>query len=487
MLLTFATDSAVTATLDDADRALTGLAVPFGVPGRTSAGLLTVPPGTVRVPADLRRVKLFTEHGRATPIGYATAAADDPAGLRMTFRVARTPDGDTALLEAAEGVRDALSVELDAAVVKAGALVSADLVGVAVTSVPAFADARLVASLAPDTDPEPDPEPPAAPPAPEPEDPPVPETPLPTGTLTAARPGPLTLHRAAGDIASAMMDNDIGRINAALTDIVPGNDAGGGFLQPQWLGELWAASATSRHFIDAMSHAVLTSGTTVKGWYWTAKPTVATYAGNKTEIPSSTATTAAKSAPVTRLAGGWDIDRIYQDLGEPGFMESCLAPATPDLAAKTEAAAAAALLAAATAAPDGGDVYSAMAAVVTELTAAGAAVNYLGLSPDLFAELLGGVSASVPWWLQAQGSVSIGGGTANVADLNVFSAPALPAATVLGGDRRAATYFEPSGNPVRVTAVNIPNGGIDLGVFSYSATLVNDPLGIAKSTVVVVP
>jgi len=480
MLLTFTTDAGVTASLTD-DRALTGLALPYEVPGRTSAGAVTVPPGTVRLPADLRRVKLFTEHGRTNPIGYATAAADDPTGLTMAFRVANTPAGNDALLEASEGVRDALSVELDGAVIKAGRLVSADLVAVAVTSVPAFADARLTAALAPDT---PDPTPPPAPPAPEPEDPPVPETPLP---LVASDRAPLTLHRAAAEIAAAMMDYDIGRVNAALTDIVPANDAGGGFLREQWLGQLWSAAATSRHFIDAMGHQVLTSGTTVKGWYWTAKPTVDTYAGNKTAIPSSTASTAARSAPVTRLAGGWDIDRIYQDLGEPGFLESFFAAATADLAAKTEAAAAAALLAAATVATAGTDVYTAIGAVVTELTGNGAAVNYLGLSPDLFAELLGGTSDAVPWWLAAQGSVSIGGGTANVADLNVFSAPALPAGTVLGGDKRAATYYEPSGNPIRVQAVNIPNGGIDLGVFGYSATLINDPAGIASSTVAALP
>jgi hypothetical protein len=297
----------------------------------------------------------------------------------------------------------------------------------------------------------------------------------------------MTAQRATAEIAAAMLENDIGRVNAALTDIVPANDAGGGFLREQWLGQLWSAAATSRHFIDALAHQVLTTGTTVKGWHWTAKPTVDTYAGNKTPIPSSTASTAATSAPVTRLAGGWDIDRIYQDLGEPGFLESFFAAATADLAAKTEAAAAAALLAAATDTAAAADVYTAIGAVVTELTKNGAAVNYIGIAPDLFAELLGGVSATVPWWLANQGSVSIGGGTANVADLNVFSAAALPAGTVLGGDKRAATYFEPSGNPIRVQAVNIPNGGIDLGVFSYSATLINDPLGIAKNTVAVVP
>jgi hypothetical protein len=317
----------------------------------------------------------------------------------------------------------------------------------------------------------------------------VPETPLPAATLTAARPAPLTFHAAAAEVQAAMMEHDLGRLNAALTDVVPANDAGGGFLQPQWLGQLWQTAAVgTRHFIDGMSHQVLTSGTTVKGWYWTAKPTVDTYAGNKTPIPSSTATTAAKSAPVTRVAGGWDIDRIYQDLGEPGFLESFFAAAVADLALKTEAGAAAALLAAATpVVPDPGNVYAALSAVVGQLAAGGAVANYIGLAADLYSELLSGTPDEVPWWLAAQGSVNIGTASANVADLSLFLAPSLPAATVLAGDRRAATYFEPTGNPIRVQAVNIPNGGIDLGVFGYSATLINDPAGIVKATVVVIP
>src|SRR4029077_11587115 len=102
--------SAPTATIDAADtdaRTLAGVAIPYGEAGSTSAGRLTIDAGAIRVPDQLRRIKLFREHGRTTPVGYATTATDSPDTLDMTFAVGRTPDGDTALLEATEGIRDA--------------------------------------------------------------------------------------------------------------------------------------------------------------------------------------------------------------------------------------------------------------------------------------------------------------------------------------------------------------------------------------------
>ena len=139
---------AVACDLNDSGRTIAGLALPYGPVGRTNAGPVSIRAGAVRVPTDLRRVKLFREHGRTTPVGYALTAVSAADGLSMTFRAAGTPDGDTALLEAAEGVRDALSVELDNVTLDAaGVVTAADLTAVALTSIPAFADARIVASI----------------------------------------------------------------------------------------------------------------------------------------------------------------------------------------------------------------------------------------------------------------------------------------------------------------------------------------------------
>src|SRR4249919_2517703 len=113
MRLNLMAPAATIEAADTATRVLRGVAIPYGEAGNTSAGRVTIDAGAIRVPDQLTRVKLFLDHGRTTPTGYAAEHAEDDQAMRLGFAVARTPDGDRALLEAAEGVRDALSVELD--------------------------------------------------------------------------------------------------------------------------------------------------------------------------------------------------------------------------------------------------------------------------------------------------------------------------------------------------------------------------------------
>lgn len=100
--------------VDATARTITGLLVPFGVPGATSQGRLTYSAGSLRW-SEPRRVKLLVEHDQNRSCGYATELTETPEGLRGTFYVPPGQLGDTALAEAASGVRDGLSVgvELD--------------------------------------------------------------------------------------------------------------------------------------------------------------------------------------------------------------------------------------------------------------------------------------------------------------------------------------------------------------------------------------
>lgn len=480
---------AVSADLGDA-RALSGLAVPYGVAGATSAGLLTVDAGAVKLPEDLRRVKLFREHGRTTPVGYATAADDSPAGLTMTFRAAATPDGDTALLEAAEGVRDALSVELDAVDVDHGHITAAELVGVALTSIPAYADARLTAADDPDPDPErihamtaPAPAPVVDELAPPPPD--VAASLIPAGISAAPRPPAVTAARAIEQIRQAVRGaTDAAQVNAALSDIVPGNDTGQAFFHDQWLGELWTPVAPQRPYIASMSSATLT-GLRVYGWKWTALPEVDDYAGNKAAIPSNPVSIGPAEADAYRLAGGWDVDRAYVDLGAPGFLEALFGAAVADYGRKSNAKAGAFLAANATVSTAiVTNLVDALAAVASFLGENGATPSWIAISSDLWSDYLSLTSAEAPWWLSVgAGSVSIKDPAGSVADLRFFVDPGLAAGTVLAGDKRAATHYEAAGSPLRVQALNIPNGGIDIGVFGYAADLLNDARGLVKQAV----
>ena len=499
-----------------ADRSLAGVALPYGVPGRTSAGTVTIDAGAVTVPADLRRVKLFRDHGRQTPVGYTTAADDTAERLRMTFHAAATPDGDTALLEAAEGIRDCLSVELDDVVIRAGHVTAATLTAVALVPIPAFTGADLAAAdtpevppmnpapaapapaappAAPPAQPPAQPAPPAQPPAQPPAAPPVPAQPAPNqqggqlqaslnpigGALTAAPPVPTFAAAVARirDNLNGAPDPDAATFTAALSDVVPANDAQG-FLRDQWLGEIWTPLAAQRHYIPAIGSAPLT-GMRIYGWKWQTRPVVGPYAGSKAAIPSNPVKIVPAEANAYRLAGGWDVDRIFVDLGAPGFLEAMFQAATIDAANKTEAHVSATLLAGATDLGYVATLTAAFGAIGAALSPYSLTPSFIALASDVWAAYSEMTTDEAPWWLVSSSSVNLSTGDGSIGGQSVFCDAALPAGTVLAGARQAATYYSaPSGSPLRVQAVNIPNGGIDIAVFLYAGEMINDDRGVVK-------
>lgn len=126
-------------------RTIAGRVVPFGAVGHTSAGPTTVVAGAVTVPD---RVPMLVSHDDDRPVGRMTSHDADDHGITASFRIIGTAAGDTALLEAAEGVRDGLSVGLDVTeshTDDGGALVvtAATLREVSLVTFPAFTDARV--------------------------------------------------------------------------------------------------------------------------------------------------------------------------------------------------------------------------------------------------------------------------------------------------------------------------------------------------------
>ena len=505
MRLTLTSTAALLAA-DTETRRLRGVAIPYGVYGNTSAGRLCVDAGAVAVPENLRTVKLFTEHGRQTPTGYAVQVEDRDENLAMEFSVARTPDGDRALLEAAEGVRDALSVELDNITIEAGHVVAADLVAVAQVALPAFAGAQLVAALTDDQQAEVNDLAQQIVDATAPEETPPPEDAAATTTeqetsmtsteteTTAAARGVSQARLWASQVAQVMTGaRDAAQVNAALADITPsGSGTDDLFPRPGWIDELWHPQAMSRPVVDAIGVSALTA-MTMQGWKWETEPDVAPYAGNKAEVPSNQASIVPAEAPASRVAGGWDLDRIYLDFNT-GFIEAFQQAAIRSYRKRSQeyfidghaavvgppaVPAHTGILADAT---DLGTQTSAMAAinaVVSFLAGNGARVSFLVMASDVYAAFLELDGSSAPWWLPGQGNVSLGG-SADVAGTAIAVDPAMASGTVLGGDRDAVTLWETG--PVNVTAVNLPNGGIDLALFGYLANLVHDDDGLAKAT-----
>lgn len=149
------------ATSSPTARTLTGLAVPYGPVGHASLGDVTFTAGSIRLPADLGRIKLLEQHNTDRSIGYLSSADDTPQGLRCTFTVPESPEGDRALQMAADGRRDGLSVgvRLDEDVLAeitrkwweddtTPTAATGELVEVSSVTIPAFADARVDGSAA---------------------------------------------------------------------------------------------------------------------------------------------------------------------------------------------------------------------------------------------------------------------------------------------------------------------------------------------------
>lgn len=138
-------------------RTIEGIVVPYGPAGATSGGRVTFAAGSLRI-SDPKRVKLLIEHDQGRSIGYGVEFAERPEGLWGRFHVPEGAEGDQALAQAANGVRDAFSVgvQLDASVAANlrraaanGAAVkgTGDLRETSLVSVPAF-DAARVESVA---------------------------------------------------------------------------------------------------------------------------------------------------------------------------------------------------------------------------------------------------------------------------------------------------------------------------------------------------
>ena len=127
-------------------RTITGTIVPFGTVGNTSAGPTVIDATAITVPD---RVVMLVGHDDDRPVGKMVRHDTTDDGITAAFRVVGTSAGDSALLEAAEGVRDGLSVGLEVAeshTADDGTLTvtAATLREVSLVTFPAFTDARVI-------------------------------------------------------------------------------------------------------------------------------------------------------------------------------------------------------------------------------------------------------------------------------------------------------------------------------------------------------
>lgn len=398
----------LTASVDD--RTLSYLLLPYGEEGRTSAGRVTASQGTLTIPEG--GIVGNLEHDHTVPTARSTAITDTPDGLHASFRILPTTVGNDLLLEAAEGVRTGISVEIDNPVIRDGKLLAGTLSGAGFVTRPAFPSAQLRAADAGDLPEEllpdasstsqteeeivvdgvtyvrkttstyttetarKDGEPLDEEPAEETTETESEETPVTAAHRQAApaallaRQGQHTPTQSQGrtvkDVArilatySATRDpqvlaalgddpRDAGVLFATLNDIkYDGAGAPGNAMRQP----TWLGELWSgRDYVRKIVDLFGHDDLTsleMKGWQWDVEPVMAPWAGNKSNVPSNTPTTKSVPGVATRYAGAHDHAREYRDFPNPEYWEGYFKAMTKSYKKLTDAATAATVIASAT-------------------------------------------------------------------------------------------------------------------------------------------
>jgi hypothetical protein len=503
-----------TFAVDQATRRVRGILVPWGEKSRTSASKtkpITFPRGSVTIPRDPAVVTLNVGHDRFSPLGRGALFEDQETGLHAEFEIADTEEGDQWLEDHGKFVK--LSAEVRDIVRDANDHGRAKLTGAALVTEGAFASAALFA-----IDGDPDDENPsvelgtndtAEAPADEeiePDEEPDEEEEgdavaeasasevMLAGRTAAPKAEPLTRNALFGLVqkvgAGQGTQRDIEIVKAAFMqesglfalDDITYNAAGdiAPLLPKQWLGEVVDGVVTEQKYVPLFGSQNLTS-LYMTGWKWNLKPSGATWTGNKTEVPSTPASFTQVSDTATRWAGANDIAREHRDFGTPGFFEAYDRIMRQSFADWLDALVRTEALAAATDLEADNPASLTIGAGWSQLIDGALAITQAGLTPTgavisntLAKGMLKFPQSDILGYLS--GALGLEGGSLNGFQFKFDGS--ITADHILVVARGAADVYTLPGSPVRAEALNIANGGVDVGFFGYGGFFVNNALGI---------
>jgi hypothetical protein len=503
----------------DDDRVLTYLLAPFGEPGRTNLGKVTLTAASLTIPEDVTGLTVNSEHVSTAPVGkFARVEATDK-GYEADVRFLATRAGDDALLEAREGVRKGISVEVENPVIRGGQMLAGVLSGAGVCVTPAYPSALLVAADAGDlpdylqdsnstsvsteevvingvtyvvkrtnestttTAPK-DGETNADQSA---------ESESTVGnSLAAAAPAaaPAGLHastttkrkQSADDVfkmlASEFRSGGESKMFAALTNIVhdDGDNDGDGLgeiaASVEWLGELYNRAAYVRKYIPLIAQGTLTAYQQ-KGFNFGTLPVVQKYSGNKTDVPTGGMTATPVSYLVDRWAHAADLDRRYVDFSDQEIIKAFIEAQVESYKKETDKDTLANIVAKANVFTPGtvpSGINATLAAIVDgALTLIGADFNptFAIVGSDIYRGLALTKKDEVPEYLSA--AIGLKEGSADGFRI-VPSSHASALQNVIVGDGSTVRFKElGGGSPIRVEAEHVAQGGKDFGVFGYTS------------------
>jgi len=454
-------------TASEDDRTLTYRLLPFGEPGRTNVGTITVQAGAVTVPEDVTALRINLEHEYRKPVGRFTSVTETEDGLEATIRVARTRDGDDALTLAAEGLRTGISVEIDSPVIKAGRLIAGTLTGAGLVVRPAFENALLTASdMGEDTDKDLNMEN--------------------ENTTVVEQAAPLHAGETRVDLGKVTFEaaSSGASVQAALADLVPADDPGKVYIKDQEVGELFEARKSERKFVEAVGVKPLTS-LTVAGRRKDRTFKVADWAGSKAELPTGKFTTLQETWKASAKAVAVDIAMELIEFGDESVISDLYEQAVDSYVEQTETELVDYVAAEATPLTAPGDIVTTVNSAAAQLGAIGARMDIVVCAPDVYADLMGMKVNDAPWWLSGSSSMNIGGQSANVGGITITTSQELEAGQVLVADKRAIDYRE--SKDFRYRALDVAHGGVDVSLIKFKAAKVTDPGSVLLFSAVAEP
>jgi hypothetical protein len=266
-------------------------------------------------------------------------------------------------------------------------------------------------------------------------------------------------------------------VNNITYDDASGIAASSG-LPDTWLGELAAGARFARTIVPLLTQATLTS-LVATGWVWLTRPSMQRWAGNKTPVPSSTATTGPKSFTAQRFGNVNDLAREFYDFNVTEVINSFVEAVVDSYYVESDDFALEKLLEGATpATTTSGTVSGMLAQLARQVLAARVAPTFAVVAPDVFDAFTDVTNSEQSAYFSP---------TINLADGSLAGIPLVPddrlaAGQAIVGAKSAATAWELPGVPIRVTAPDLVLGGYDEAMFGYIAVGVTYPAGVVKST-----
>ena len=319
-------------------RTITGIAVPYNVYATVSDGTqVQFAPGSL--PVDGKAPKLYMYHDSSQAIGIVSERVDSPEAMYFTATVSNTRAGDEALVLAADGVLDSVSVGVNPTEFKyddAGnmTVIQAEWVELSVVPIGAYSGATItqVAASEPDTEPETEAEPETEKETPMEIEA---ETVVPTAPIFASAKREPRLPNAA-EFLVAMHKGGIEAANANKVwadyrayhksdlEFADTNTTNiGGIIPKEILGPVFANINYIAPLLTAVGTRAMPGGGTGSSFFrptWTTHPTVAEQTNQFDAVSSTTSVIAANTVSKVTFAGSASLSYQAISMSDPASM-----------------------------------------------------------------------------------------------------------------------------------------------------------------------